>query len=176
MVLILAAIFGSILLVKTFGVAYSETDKYKTTAESMVLMEANSGRIIASKDPDKKLPMASLTKIITAIVAINNTEDLDKKIEIPKEAQGIEGSSIYLRFGEHLSMRELLYGLMLSSGNDSAVAIAMSVSGSVEKFVDLCNKFCEDIGAEPLPVLGIENGWVFDQTDSNLNRLVKLTL
>ncbi|MBQ8468776.1 MAG: D-alanyl-D-alanine carboxypeptidase [Clostridia bacterium] len=146
---VLAVIFGSFVLVKTFGVAYEQQDdtKYQTSAESMILMEANSGRIIAEKDADKQLPMASLTKIITAIVAIKNTPDLDKEVEISKEAQGVEGSSIYLKSGEHLTMRELLYGLMLRSGNDAAVAIAIATSGSVEKFVEECNSFCASIGA-----------------------------
>lgn len=121
--------------------------KLKTEAEAMILIEANSGRIIASKDADKVLPMASLTKIITAIVAIENCKDLDEKLEIPKIAQGIEGSSIYLKAGEKLSIKELLYGLMLRSGNDAAVAIATLISGSVENFMELCNQFCKSIGA-----------------------------
>ncbi len=114
----------------------------KCTAESMVVMERNSGRILYSKAKDKILPMASTTKIITAIVAIESKKDLDEKHLITKDMTGIEGSSIYLKAGEHLSLRELLYGLMLRSGNDSAVAIAKIVAGSVESFVKLANEFC----------------------------------
>lgn len=116
-----------------------------TTAESMAVIESNSGRLLYSKDEHKKLPMASTTKIITAIVAIENCDDLDAKHQIPKQAIGIEGSSIYLRENEHLSVRELLYGLMLRSGNDSAVAIAIIVAGSVDNFVKLMNNFCEKL-------------------------------
>ena len=130
-----------------FARATAETETFSTTAESMCLMESTSGRILAQKDADKQLPMASLTKVITAIVAIENTEDLDKKLTIERSAQGVEGSSIYLRAGEKLSMRELLFGLMLRSGNDAAVAIATFVSGSAENFAEKCNEFCKSIGA-----------------------------
>ena len=116
-----------------------------SSAESMITIEAESGRVLYAKDENKRLPMASTTKILTAIVAIENVTDLDAKFEIPKEAVGIEGSSIYLRKGEHLSVRELLYGLMLRSGNDAAVAIAFAVSGSVEEFVKLVNNFVESL-------------------------------
>lgn len=109
-------------------------------------MEANTGRVLYKKDENLKLPMASTTKIITAIVAIENCKNLDKKYEIPANSVGIEGSSIYLRKNEHLSIRELLYGLMLRSGNDSAVAIATIVAGSVEKFVLMMNDFCKSLG------------------------------
>lgn len=114
----------------------------KCTAESMVVMERVTGRILYSKAKDKILPMASTTKIITAIVAIENCYDLDKKFLITKDMTGVEGSSIYLKAGEHLSVRELLYGLMLRSGNDAAVAIAKIVAGSVDDFVKLMNGLC----------------------------------
>lgn len=127
--------------------AYSKTVKTfaldeKCTAESMVVMERTTGRILYSKAKDKVLPMASTTKIITAIVAIENTKDLDEKHLITKDMTGVEGSSIYLKEGEHLSVRELLFGLMLRSGNDSAIAIAKIVAGSVENFVKMMNELC----------------------------------
>lgn len=129
---------------KTF--AFKQVGKYDTTAKAMALIEANSGRIIAGKNAEQKLPMASLTKIITAIVAIENNNSLDETKLIPNEAVGIEGSSIYLKKGEHLSMRELLFGLMLRSGNDAAVAISILTSGSTQKFIELCNSFCKEHG------------------------------
>jgi len=124
--------------------AYKVSEK----PEAMVTMEVSSGRVLYSKNPDERLPMASTTKILTAIVAIENSSDLDKKYKIPKEAVGIEGSSIYLRAGEELSLRELLYGLMLRSGNDAAIAIAIIIAGSVEKFVKLMNDYCEKLGLQ----------------------------
>ena len=116
------------------------------SGEAMVTMEAETQRVLYSKNENKKLPMASTTKILTALVAINNCDNLDEKHKIPKEAVGIEGSSIYLKEGEHLTVRDRLYGLMLRSGNDSAVAIAIIVAGSVEKFVELMNEYINDLG------------------------------
>ncbi len=124
--------------------AYKVTEK----PEAMVTMEVSSGRVLYSKNPNERLPMASTTKILTAIVAIENSTDLDKKHKVPKEAVGIEGSSIYLRAGEELSLRELLYGLMLRSGNDAAVAIAIIVSGSIENFVKIMNEYCEKLSLQ----------------------------
>ena len=118
-----------------------------TSAQAMCLMEVNSKRVLLEKDSQIKLPEASLTKIITAIVVIENNPDLDKLVEIKKEATKIEGSSIYLTEGEHLTIRELLYGLMLRSGNDAAVALAIETSGSVDEFIKLANAFCKEIGA-----------------------------
>ena len=115
-------------------------------AEAMITIEATSKRVLYSKNENKRLPMASTTKILTAIIAIENCDDLDKVYAIPKEAVGVEGSSIYLKDNEHLSVRELLYGLMLRSGNDAAVAIAILISGSVENFVQLMNDKCKDLG------------------------------
>lgn len=120
---------------------------YNTTSQAMVLLETNSGRVIVNHNGEEKLPMASLTKIITAIVALENCADLDELHQITAQEQGIEGSSIYLKAGEHLSIRQLLYGLMLRSGNDSAIAIATIVGGSVDNFIDKCNDFCQKIGA-----------------------------
>lgn len=118
----------------------------KCSAESMVTIERSSGRILYEKNKDKILPMASTTKIITAIVAIENCNNLDEKHLISKDMTGVEGSSIYLKAGEHLSVRELLYGLMLRSGNDSAVAIAKIVGGNIENFVKMMNEFCFKLG------------------------------
>lgn len=130
----------------SFAAFLSQPERALTSAEAMVTMEANSGRVLYSRDEHKRLPMASTTKILTAIVAIEQCDDLDEIQEIPREAVGIEGSSIYLRAGEHLTLRELLYGLMLRSGNDSAVAIAIIVAGSVENFVKMMNELCLKLG------------------------------
>ncbi len=132
--------FNFVLISKTTAKAQ------KIDSESMITIERSTGRVLYSKDEHKRLPMASTTKILTAIVAIENCEDLDLKHEIQETSCGIEGSSIYLKKGEHLSVRELLYGLMLRSGNDSAVAIAEIISGSVEKYVELMNSYVEKLG------------------------------
>lgn len=119
----------------------------QSSAAGMTVMEVTSGRVLYSKDKDVKRPMASTTKVVTAIVVIENVDDLDKVIEVPAAAVGIEGSSIYLAAGEHISIRDLLYGLMLRSGNDAATALAITVGGSVDKFAVMMNDFARRVGA-----------------------------
>ena len=113
-------------------------------AKAMIVLEGNTDTVLYSFNKDRELPMASTTKIATAIVAIENTEDLDKKIKISDKAVGIEGTSIYIKKGEELTMRELLYGLILASGNDCAVAIAESF-GTNGEFVDMMNRLVSDL-------------------------------
>lgn len=152
----------------------NKKDKVESSAKAMVTMESNSGRILYSKNENERLPMASTTKIITAIVAIENCKDLDKKHQIPKDAVGIEGSSIYLRTNEHLSIRELLYGLMLRSGNDSAVAIAIIVGGSLENFVKMMNDFCARIKLDNTSIVTV-NGLHDDKHFTSALDLAKVT-
>ncbi len=117
-----------------------------TSAKAMVVLEKNSGRVLYSKNHEEKLQMASTTKIITAIFVIENEPDLDRIIEIEKESTGIEGTKIGLKEHEHLTIRELLYGLMLRSGNDAAVALARATCGSEEAFVEKVNSFLHERG------------------------------
>ena len=93
------------------------------SAQKAILMDASTGRVIYEKDVDSRSLIASTTKIMTALVVCQQCNVLDR-VRIPQEAVGIEGSSMYLKAGEQLTLRELLCGLMLSSGNDAAVAIA----------------------------------------------------
>lgn len=115
------------------------------SAKSIVLLEADSGEIVFEKNAHVPAPMASTTKIMTAIVVLENC-DLDKKFTIPKEATNIEGSSIYLQEGEILTVRELLYALLLESANDSAVALAYATSGDMDEFVSLMNEKANSLG------------------------------
>lgn len=112
------------------------------------VLETSSGRMLYSKNKDKKLAMASTTKIMTAITAIENCDDLDEKFEISPKAVGIEGTSLYLRKGDVFSTRDLLYALMLISGNDASVAIAEHVGGSTSEFVTMMNDLAKKIGAK----------------------------
>jgi len=116
------------------------------SASSAVLIDGEHGAVIYSQNADARRTMASTTKIMTAICAIESG-DLDRKVKIAPEAVGVEGSSIYLKHGEELTLRELVYGLMLNSGNDAAVAIACGVSGSVKDFAELMNRKALEIGA-----------------------------
>ena len=108
------------------------------SAQKAILMDAETGRVIYEKDADSRSLIASTTKIMTALVVCEQCNVLDR-MRIPKEAVGIEGSSMYLKEGEVLTVQELLYGLMLHSGNDAAVALAIYCGGTVEGFVQLMN-------------------------------------
>ena len=141
---ITCAVFA--LLFFMSSVSYSCT-ALNTSADSAVLIEAESGKIIYEKNANEKRGMASTTKIMTAITAIENC-DMEKKVTVSDLAVGVEGSSIYLKKGESLTMEELLYALMLQSANDAATAIAIDVSGSVEAFAELMNKKAEEIGLD----------------------------
>lgn len=119
----------------------------QTSAKSMCVMEGNSERVLYERNKSQKLPMASTTKIMTAITAIENCANLDEKFEISPKSVGISGTSLYLRKGERLSIRDLLYGLMLISGNDASVAIGERVGGSTKNFVEMMNITAKRIGA-----------------------------
>jgi len=113
------------------------------SAESYILVDGQTGRVLEQKNPQKRSLIASTTKIMTALVICEQTNVLDR-VRIPPEAVGVEGSSIYLKAGEVLTVQELLYGLMLHSGNDAAVALAIYCGGTVEGFAQLMNdKACQ---------------------------------
>ena len=120
----------------------------KINASGVVVMEGNSNRVLYKQNENDRLPMASTTKILTCITVIENCEDLNEYVTIPMVAQGVEGSSIYLKAGEKQKVSDLLYGLMLQSGNDCAVSLAYHVSGSVEEFAKLMNQTAIKAGAE----------------------------
>lgn len=108
------------------------------SAEKAILLDAVTGRVIYEKNADDQSLIASTTKIMTALVVCEQCNVLDR-MRIPREAVGIEGSSMYLKEGEVLTIQELLYGLMMSSGNDAAVALAIYCGGTVEGFAELMN-------------------------------------
>ncbi len=116
-----------------------------TSAEAHLLMEADSGAVLAQKNADKRLPMASTTKIMTALTALRSLP-LDTTVTITEDAVGVEGSSVYLVKGEVLTLEQLLYALLLESANDAAVAIAIAVSGSVSAFADKMNEMARTLG------------------------------
>lgn len=124
-----------------------ESSLPRTNARASALVDVTSGRVLYSEHGDEQLPMASTTKIMTAIVAIEHGK-LNDKVKVNKSAVGKEGSSIYLRLNEEMTLEHLLYGLMLRSGNDAAVAIAEHVGGSEEGFVYLMNKKANDLGLQ----------------------------
>lgn len=117
------------------------------SAEGAILIERDSGRILYSKNIYKKLPMASTTKIMTALIAIEKG-DLDETVIIKDDWTNVEGSSIYLKPGEKITLKDLVYGLILRSGNDAATAIAHHIAGSIDNFSVLMNERSKEIGAK----------------------------
>ncbi len=115
------------------------------SAECAILIDGETGRVLYEKQAEEKSLIASTTKIMTALVICEQTNVLDR-VKIPKEAVGIEGSSMYLKEGEVLTVQELLYGLMLQSGNDAAVALAIYCGGTVESFTELMNDKAHRLG------------------------------
>ena len=115
------------------------------SAEKAILLDATTGRVLYEKQADSQSLIASTTKIMTALIVCEQCNVLDR-MRIPKEAVGIEGSSMYLQEGEILTLQELLYGLMLRSGNDAAVALAIYCGGTVEGFAELMNDKARQLG------------------------------
>lgn len=121
--------------------------KAEASASAEIAMELTTGTVLEESNADKKMPMASTTKIMTAIIIIEDC-DLDEVITVDDRAVGVEGSSIYLKKDEQIDVKDLLYGLMLRSGNDSAAALAIHHSGSIEKFAEVMNVRAKEIGAK----------------------------
>lgn len=115
------------------------------SAQKAVVMDGQTGHVLYEKQANERSLIASTTKIMTALIVCEQSNVLDR-VRIPKEAVGIEGSSIYLREGEILTVQELLYGLMLHSGNDAAVALAIYCGGTVEGFAQLMNDKARQLG------------------------------
>lgn len=119
----------------------------ETAAASAVLMDAGSGRILYEKNADEPRLIASITKLMTALVAVESSQDLKRSVIIEaKWLEGAEGSSIYLRAGESVTVEELLYGMLLESGNDAAKALACCCAGDEATFAEWMNLRAEDLG------------------------------
>ena len=127
--------------------AVTSANGLSVSAESAIVLEATTGDVVFEKDADTRRPMASTTKIMTAITALE-AGDLTKKVSVPAEAVGVEGSSVYLEKGDSLTLIDLVWALMLESANDAAAAIAIEVAGSIEAFADMMNEKAAEIGLE----------------------------
>ncbi len=137
----------SLVLIKPVNTSVMANEiEIMAPARGMVVLEGNTNTVLYEFNKDLKLPMASTTKIATAIVAIENCDNLDKVVKVSDKAVGIEGTSIYLKQNEEITFKDLLFGLMLASGNDCSVALAEELGGE-EKFVELMNEFAKNIGA-----------------------------
>ena len=129
------AVLVLLIPIKVFGMS----------ASSIIGMDLDTGRVLYGYNIHDKRLIASTTKIMTAIVAIENTSNLDDKIEVTNIIEEAYGSAIYIQPKEHISIRDLLYGLMLRSGNDAALAIAESVCGSEDEFVYMMNEYAKNL-------------------------------
>ena len=143
-------IFSMIFLLLGIGLSQriqaAETkDDLKLYAQAAVLMDADSGRVLYGKNPKEVLPMASTTKIMTCILALEYGS-LEDEVEVSAYAASMPKVKLYVRQGEKYRLRDLLYSLMLESHNDSAVVIAEAVGGSVEGFAVMMNQKARDIG------------------------------
>ena len=122
-----------------------EGDQVESTARSAILVERETGRVLLSCNPHEKLPMASTTKVMTALMVLEYGR-LDEVVTASRNAYGVPGTSIYLNLGEKITLHDLLYGLMLASGNDAAVAIAEHIGGDVETFCRMMTQRAAELG------------------------------
>ena len=139
LIAILIVAFFVYTIPKDYAEAYNKTS-------AVLLMDAETGEILYEENVDVRMEIASTTKILTAITVIENA-DIFMTYAIPRQAVGVEGSSIYLREGERWRILDLLYGLMLRSGNDAAVALALATSGDLDAFIEKMNETAKRIGA-----------------------------
>ena len=146
MVLLLRKFTGIVLsLALIFAVKIPAQAELAVSAKAAILMHADSGRVLYEKNADEHMLIASTTKIMTAIVVLEHCE-LDDLVEVDSRSAGIEGSSMYLKAGESYTVEDLLYGLLLVSGNDAASALALHVADSMEEFAELMNAKAAELG------------------------------
>lgn len=133
------------LLIPSLILPGSAKEIESLSAECAVLYDPAGHRVLYGRNADKRHAMASTTKIMTALVALRHLP-LDTVVTVPKEATGVEGSSVYLKPGETYTLEALLYALLLQSANDAAEAIAYAVAGGIESFSDLMNETAKNLG------------------------------
>lgn len=145
--IIVTFLSGIILAISCFS--YFSSDKLVASAStfSYAVMDLNTGELLEARNENSKQSIASLTKIVTAITVLENIESLETEYFVPKSATLVEGSSIYLTEGESVSIKELLYGLMLRSGNDSATMLSQIVGGGLGGFSTMMNELASSVGA-----------------------------
>ena len=142
----IAALLSASCFLLLPGTAFAaETKAPGTTAKAYILIEAGTGRTLAAQNEREKLPIASTTKILTALLALEQPE-LDQKFQVDSLAIRTEGSTMGLREGDFASLRDLAAGMLLPSGNDAANAAAVRIDGSIEEFAQRMNRKAEEIG------------------------------
>jgi D-alanyl-D-alanine carboxypeptidase len=146
-IITLVLIFTLVTPFSSYAKDEETIDKY---SKASILIDQETGRILHSKNPDEKRPLASLSKMMTFLVAIESIKSgkvkPDDIVKIDKKAASVGGSSYKLKVNEEVKLLDLMKGLMIVSGNDAAVAIAQHISGDVDSFVKLMNKKAREIG------------------------------
>src|ERR1051325_1200364 len=117
------------------------------TARAAVLMDGATGKILYQKEPDLRLPPASTTKILTAIVTLESNRKLKDVLTVSKADTRVPASKLYLKSGQTLTIEDLLYAVLLSSANDASLVLAEGVGGSVERFAEMMTRKAHDLGA-----------------------------
>lgn len=140
------ALLALLALLSGFPVHTMAAEAPAVAASSAVLLDADSGRVLYARNEYEKRAIASITKLMTALVAAEYLDDLSETVAVRREWTGIEGTSLYLKAGEEITVKTLLYGLLLHSGNDAAVALAAHCAGDVETFVGWMNQRAADLG------------------------------
>lgn len=138
-------LIGAAVLI-LFSASLPKAEAITTSASSAILMDANSGRVLYERGADEVRLIASITKLMTALVAAEELENLSEIVTVRSEWLATEGSSIYLAAGEQITVEALLYGLLLESGNDAAMVLACHCAGSVEGFAEMMNRKAAQLG------------------------------
>lgn len=126
---------------------HAQAEETSTSARACIIIDEDSGRVLLSHNADEALPMASTTKVMTALLALE-LGDLDAPVTCSRNAFGVPGTSIYLSQGETLSLRDMLYGLLMASGNDAAAAIAEHIGGTQEDFCAMMTARAQELGCQ----------------------------
>ena len=136
--------FLFLIFILLFSSCHHEVKQTSIVASSYIVIEQSTNKILQGANYDTQRSVASISKIMSAIIAIENN-DLEKIVIVPSEINEVYGSSMYLKVNQEISIKDLLYGLLLRSGNDAAITLAIATSGSVDSFVDLMNEKAEKL-------------------------------
>lgn len=142
---IISTILILVMVSIPFETAFAEEKKFEVKAKGYILMEAATGKVLEGANEHKTLPIASTTKIMTTLLALEQP-NIEEYFEVDSKAIMVEGTSMGLQAGDKTSLLALAYGMMLPSGNDAANAAAVKVAGSIPKFAELMNKKAAEIG------------------------------
>jgi len=140
-----ALVFSLVLL--SFSPVCAFAPEEDLTARAALLMDAKTGRVLYQRDADVRLPPASTTKVLTAMVVLESSRKLREMLTVSKAATRVPASKLYLTPGQTISIEDLLYGILLSSANDASVVLAEGIGGSVDRFAEMMTKKAHEIGA-----------------------------